>query len=140
MARRALEIQPSAAQVHFALALIHISRGQFDAALQEARLESGAMYRRMGIALAEAARGDRAAADEALRMMIAEQAEENPWRIAVVYAFRREPDKMFEWLDRAYTLRDPRMLNLRSQEFFEPYDSDPRFVALCERVGLPVPK
>ena len=140
VARRALEIQPSAAQVHFALALIHISRGQFDAALQEARLESGAMYRRMGIALAEAARGDRAAADEALRMMIAEQAEENPWRIAVVYAFRREPDKMFEWLDRAYTLRDPRMLNLRSQEFFEPYNSDPRFIALCQKVGLPVPE
>jgi serine/threonine-protein kinase len=140
VARRALEFQPSAAQVHFALALIHIQRGQVDAALQEARLESGAMYRRMGIALAEAARGDRAAADEALRMMIAEQAEENPWRIAVVYAFRREPDKMFEWLDRAYTLRDPRMLNLRSQEFFEPYNSDPRFIALCEKVGLPVPK
>jgi TolB-like protein/Flp pilus assembly protein TadD len=140
VARKALEIQPSAAQIHFALALIHISRGQADTALQEARLESGAMYRRMGIALAEAARGDQAAADEALRIMIAEQAQENPWRIAVVYAFRREADKMFEWLDRAYALRDPRMLNLRSQEFFEPYNSDPRFIALCEKVGLPVPK
>jgi TolB-like protein/Flp pilus assembly protein TadD len=139
VARKALEIQPNAAQVHFALALIHIQRGQPDAALQEARLESGAMYRRMGIALAQAARGDQAAADEALRLMIAEQAQENPWRIAVVYAFRREPDKMFEWLDRAYALRDPRMLNLRSQEFFEPYNSDPRFIALCEKVGLPVP-
>jgi serine/threonine-protein kinase len=140
VARRALEIQPSAAQIHFALALIHLQRGQPVAALQEARLESGAMYRRMGIALAEAARGDQAAADEALRIMIAEQAQENPWRIAVVYAFRREPDKMFEWLDRAYALRDPRMLNLRSQEFFDPYNSDPRFIALCEKVGLPVPK
>jgi hypothetical protein len=94
----------------------------------------------MGIALAHAAKGDRADADEALRVMIAEQADENPWRIAVVYAFRREPDKMFEWLDRAFTLRDPRMLNLRSQEFFDPYNSDPRFIALCEKVGLPVPK
>ena len=137
--RRALEIQPSAAQIHFALALIHIQRGQHDAALKEARLESGAMYRRMGIALAEAARGDQAAADEALRIMIAEQAQENPWRIAVVYAFRREPEKMFEWLDRAYALRDPRMLNLRSQEFFAPYNSDPRFIALCEKIGLPAP-
>ena len=140
VARKSLEIQPSAAQIHFALALIHISRGQADAALQEARLESGAMYRSMGIALAQAARGDQAAADEALRIMITQQAEENPWRIAVVYAFRREPDKMFEWLDRAYALRDPRMLNLRSQEFFDPYNSDPRFIALCEKVGLPVPK
>jgi serine/threonine-protein kinase len=140
VARKALELQPSAAQIHFALALLHIQRGQPDLALREARLESGAMYRRMGIALAEAARGDQAAADEALRVMIAEQAQENPWRIAVVYAFRREPDKMFEWLDRAYTLRDPRMLNLRSQEFFDPYNSDPRFIALCEKVGLPLPK
>jgi tetratricopeptide (TPR) repeat protein len=140
VARKALEIQPSAAQGHFALAMINLLRGQAEAALQEARLESGAMYRLMGIALAEAARGDKAAADEALRMMIAEQAETNPWRIAVVYAFRREPDKMFEWLDRAYALHDPRMLNLRSQEFFDPYNSDPRFIALCEKVGLPVPQ
>jgi serine/threonine-protein kinase len=139
-ARRALELQPSAAQVHFALALINISRGQPDAALREARLEPSAIYRSMGIALAHAARGDQAAADEALRVMIAEQAAENPWRIAVVYAFRREPDKMFEWLERAYTLRDPRMLNLRSQEFFGPYNSDPRYIALCEKVGLPVPQ
>ena len=140
MAKRALELQPSAAQVHLTLALIHIARGQPDQALREARLEPSAMYRSMGIALAQAARGDQAAADEALRTMIAEQAEENPWRIAVVYAFRREPDKMFEWLDRAYTLRDPRMLNLRWQEFFDPFKSDPRFIALCEKVGLPVPK
>ena len=140
VARKALELQPSAAQGHFALALIHLQRGQPEAALREARLESGAMYRHMGIALAQAARGDQAAADDALRVMIAEQAEENPWRIAVVYAFRREPEKMFEWLDRAYTLHDPRMINLRSQEFFAPYQADPRFIALCEKVGLPVPK
>jgi hypothetical protein len=47
---------------------------------------------------------------------------------------------MFEWLDRAYTLRDPRMINLMSQEFFNPHHSHPRFIALCEKVGLAAPK
>ena len=41
-----------------------------------------------------------------------------------------ERDAAFEWLDRAYALRDPRMLNLRLQELFDPYNSDPRFIAL----------
>jgi hypothetical protein len=35
-----------------------------------------------------------------------------PWvsyQIAQVYAYRGEPDKAFEWLDRPYKQRDPRI-------------------------------
>ena len=73
--------------------------------------------------------------------MIANFGERNPLIIAQVYAFRRDPERMFEWLDRAYQRRQPDLVSsLASGPFYKPYYSDPRFVALCQKIGMPVPK
>jgi hypothetical protein len=48
---------------------------------------------------------------------------------------------MFEWLERAYDVREPVMIAaLGSFRQFSPYYSDPRFIALCNKIGMPVPK
>jgi TolB-like protein/Flp pilus assembly protein TadD len=140
LARKALELRPSATQIHYLIARIYLMRGQADAALQEAQLEPGSNYRLTGIALAQFARHDQAAADEALRMLIEQHAADNPFRIAVVFAYRKEGDKVFEWLDRAYAEHDPRVINTASEEFLKPFRSDPRFAAFCQKVGLSVPQ
>jgi tetratricopeptide (TPR) repeat protein len=140
VARRALEIQPNAAQLHYLIGRIHLFRGRAEAALQEAQLEPGSNYRLTGIALAHFARGDRAAADEALRVLIEKHGADNPFRIALVFGFRGEADKVFEWLEKAYAAHDPRVINAASEQMLKPYRSDPRFIAFCEKVGLPVPQ
>jgi tetratricopeptide (TPR) repeat protein len=135
-ARRGLELQPNASLHHYLIARIHLLRGRPDDALREAQAESGAIYRNLGVALAHTARGDRAAADEALATMIRLHGEDNPFRVSLIYALRGEADKVFEWLDRAYTARDPRVINTTSEDLLKPYYSDPRFVAFCRKVGL----
>jgi len=139
LARKALELQPSAAQLHYLIARINILRGRADAALEEAQLEPGSNYRLTGIALAQVARHDQAAADEALRLLIERHAADNPFRIALVCAYRKEADKVFEWLERAFAEHDPRVINTASEEFLKPFRGDPRFTAFCRKVGLPVP-
>ena len=140
VARRALELQPNSSLNHYLIARIHILRGNPDAALQEAQAESGAIYRDLGIALAQTARGDRTAADEALATMISRHGTDNPFRVAIIYAQRGEADKVFEWLDRAYDVHDPRVINTTSEDFLKPYHSDPRFIAFCRKVGLTPPR
>ena len=135
--RRALEVQPNAAQVHAQLSRIYLEKKQAEAAVAEAKLESASMYRLMALAEAETARGDSAAADQALQDLIREHAEDNPWRVAVVYAFRGDADNAFEWLERAYAARDPRVINTASNPELERLHSDPRFAAFCQRAGLP---
>ena len=51
---------------------------------------------------------------------------------------RREPDAMFEWLQRAWMQRDPGF-NLFNDPFVLAYQHDPRFAALCKQAGLPLP-
>jgi serine/threonine-protein kinase len=138
-ARRALALQPTSAQIHYLIARNHLARGQPEEALREARLEPAAIYRRTAVALAQAAHGDRPAADEALRELIEHHAHDNPFRIGLVYSFRGEADKAFEWLERAYMAHDPRVINTASDEFLRPLHGDPRFAAFCRKVGLTPP-
>ncbi len=138
--RKAVELQPQASGVHLNLVVLALLRGQPEAAWREAQLESSGVFHDVSIALAQAAHGDRAEADAALKLLIEAHGEDFPFRIAGVYAYRKEPDKVFEWLERASALHDPRSITLLADPLLRPYQSDPRFATLCKKVGLPVPK
>jgi hypothetical protein len=58
---------------------------------------------------------------------------------ATVYGLRKEPDKMFDWLERAYTGQDPGLTQLLGTPFILAYKDDPRFAALCQKLKIPVP-
>jgi tetratricopeptide (TPR) repeat protein len=56
---------------------------------------------------------------------------------AYVYTRTGDRDRAFEWLERAYALRDTAMLDLKVNPFWDDLRSDPRFDRLVSRVGLP---
>ncbi|MEY2602118.1 MAG: hypothetical protein QOJ36_1437 [Verrucomicrobiota bacterium] len=138
-ARKALELQPAAARLHTYLATIDLLRGKPAAALQDAQQESPGFWRDYALALATQGQSDRAAADAALEKLIHEDAVNGPFQIAAVYGLRKEPDKMFEWLDRAYTARDSGLTQLLVTPFILTYKNDPRFAAFCQKLKLSVP-
>lgn len=141
MLRKALELQPSASAPHRLLALIALLRGKLDVALSEAELNQVGTRQVDIVALVRFARGEREQAEQALQQSIANLGERSPINIAHQYAFRREPEKMFEWLERAYQRRQPGLLsNLTVNPLYKPYYSDPRFVTLCHKIGMAVPK
>ena len=141
-ARKALELQPAARMAHAILATLAILRGDLDVALREA--EFGPPASTTGhniIAIVRFARGEREEAEAALQKLIEQAAELSPVSISLVYAFTGDVEKMFEWLDRAYQQREPTLAStISSYPFFQRYYSDPRFVALCHKIGMPVPK
>jgi hypothetical protein len=80
---------------------------------------------------------DAKAADGALRTLITQDTSEAPYQIAEVYALRRDADRSFEWLDRAWATRDPGLSFLLNDPIILRYRDDPRFAAFCHKVGLP---
>jgi len=137
--RKAIELQPAAARQHTYLTIIEILRGNAAAALHDAQLEPKGFWQYYALALAQQIQNDRAAADAALQTLIDNDAVSGPFQIAVVYGLRKEPDKMFEWLDRAYTERDSGLTQLLVTPFILTYKNDPRFAAFCQKLKLPVP-
>jgi hypothetical protein len=89
--------------------------------------------------LVQQTKPDRAAADTALRNFSSKYATNGAYQIAVIHALRKEPDEMFRWLDNAYVTHDSGLTQLVITPFVFEYRDDPRFVALCQKLGVQLP-
>jgi len=139
MLRKGLEIQPQAARFHTYLATLDIVQKNFTAALQEAQLEPDVFWREYALALVQQTQSDRVAADTALRNFSAKNSSNDAYQMAVIHALRKEPDDMFRWLDEAYATHDSGLTQLAITPFIFEYRQDPRFIALCQKLGVQVP-
>ena len=60
-----------------------------------------------------------------------------PWKVAGWFALAGESDRAFQWLERAYDMRDPNMPHLAVVPHFDSLHDDPRFQDLLRRMNLP---
>jgi len=138
--RKALALQPDWAGLYATLTEIDVLRGDAKAALSAAGKETDPTSGPWARALAQQIGPDRQKADVVLRDFIVKQGKDQPYLVADLYALRKQPDEMFDWLQRAFTQHDPNfVLLLLSDPLVLAYQHDPRFAALCKQAGLPVP-
>jgi len=104
--RRAIALQPEGAAYHAQLAVIELQRKDGRAALKAAQAEPAPFWRAWALALAYVETGEKAQADKALQGLIARDANDAAYQIAEVYAYRKQPDEAFSWLDRAWRQHD----------------------------------
>jgi serine/threonine-protein kinase len=133
---KAIKLQPQSAIRYTYLAIIQILRGNSGAAVDLAKQETDPFFRTYALALAQFANGDRAEADAALKKLIDEDADTSGSQIAEVYALRKEPDKMFEWLEHAWATHDSGVTELLFNPFLCAYKDDPRFIAFAQKIGV----
>ena len=138
--RKALILQPDYPGLYMTLAELDILRGDVHAALRDAKMETDPVYEPWIRAMAQQIGHDRQQADVALHDYIAKNGKTQPYFVADLYALRKRSGDMFEWLQRALTRRDPNLIgSLLTDPFVLAYQRDPRFAALCEQAGLPLP-
>jgi TolB-like protein/Tfp pilus assembly protein PilF len=131
-----LETHPKANRVHTQLATLDVLENNPKGALEQAHLEEEGGFRDYSIALALQAGDDKSARDAALQAFIDKQGKDMPCWVAVLCAQRREPDKMFEWLEKAYGIRDAALSRLFIFPFLMDYRDDPRFATFCRKLGI----
>jgi len=101
-----------------------------------AKQENDPFFRTYALALAHFANVYRAEADASLKKLIDEDAEYAGSQIAQVYALRKEPDKMFEWLEHGWPTNDPGVTELLIDPFLRAYKDDPRFITFAQKIGV----
>jgi tetratricopeptide (TPR) repeat protein len=137
---RFLEFSPkSAVDRHCWLAGVEMMRGDANAALAELNHESDPTVlddcnARVNIL---DALGRKADADAVFARILKRYANEDPYGIATIYAARREFDRAFEWLERAYKMRETWVLYMKVDPWLKNLRPDPRFKALLHKIGLP---
>jgi serine/threonine-protein kinase len=131
-----LEAHPKTNRVHTQLATLDVLDNNPKGALEHAHLEEEGGFRDYSIAMALQAGDDKSARDAALKAFIDKQGKDMPCWLAVLYAQRREPDKVFQCLETAYVNRDAALSRLFIFPFLMDYRDDPRFAAFCRKLGI----
>jgi TolB-like protein/Tfp pilus assembly protein PilF len=134
--RKVIARQPQAATNYEWLAVIQILRGNPGTAVELAKQETDPFWRTYALALAQFANGERVEADAALKKLIDKNADDSGSQIATVYALRKEPEKMFEWLEHAWTAHDSGVMEMLINPFLHAYKDDPRFIAFAQKIGV----
>jgi TolB-like protein/class 3 adenylate cyclase/Tfp pilus assembly protein PilF len=132
----ALDLSPDAGLNHAFLAITRVFQGRAGEALPLAELESHGVFRNMALALIHHALGRTGESDGALRTMIEQFGWTGAYQIAEVYAYRSDPDKAFEWLERAYKQRDPGVVLAATDPMLRPMHGDPRWQPFLQKMGL----
>jgi len=70
--------------------------------------------------------------------LVARYGSEKPYRIAQAHAWRDERDHAFEWLQRALDQHSLPLRNVKSDPLLRKVRRDPRYVAILEKMNLPV--
>ncbi len=138
---QSLEITPDNTEAPQQLAEIELLEGHPAKALSLIEKMPLQVDRLVIVAMAQHDLGRAQEAGQALETLTAkaDSAEGDvAWGLATVYAWRREPDNAFAWLERAYARHDLRLRWLKSDAMLRNIRSDPRYLELLKKMKLPL--
>ncbi len=141
--RKTQEMDPSFPPTYWLLGNAYVAKGMYRQALPEYEKYT-ALTGRSPVPLAylgyaQARLGERS---HVLRMLDELRAASKQRYVpaisfAVVYVGLGEKEQAFTWLEKAYEERTPSLAYIKVQATWDPLRSDPRFVDLLRRMGLP---
>jgi TolB-like protein/Tfp pilus assembly protein PilF/predicted Ser/Thr protein kinase len=124
---------------HALLARTLAARNDAASALEVIALEPDESARLTGLASVQSALGNRDASDEAITQLRARYGQTLPGLAGLAYAYRKELEPAFQWLQRAVEQRQPEFaasLACTPEPAFASLHADPRFAALRSRLGF----
>lgn len=136
MYARALTLRPDYPGGHFYRGLAFLLGGDEDNAGASFLYECDAGWRLQGTALLSHHRGEYDARDAALRTLESAHGEEMCFQIAEVHGFLGDTDAAFDWLERAYDVRDGGLLEIKADPLLVSLHDDPRWDALLNKIGI----
>ena len=136
--RKALELNPEFPAVHSRIGLIYLGQSNPQAALAEIETEKELLWRGQAVAIIAYAAGKKSEADTLLAEYIEDYQTTAAFQIAEIYAYRGEADKAFEWLERAYQLRDGGLPEMKGDPLLRNIEKDPRYTAFLKKMKLPL--
>jgi TolB-like protein len=133
---RALELSPRFETANYKIACVLLAEHRLSEALTAAQAETNPLARKEAITLVYFAMDKRAEAESMFNELLANDATYGPLNIAEVYAHVGNRSAALDWLERDYESRRSGVTYLGVDPFFRPLASEPRFVALLEKIGM----
>jgi serine/threonine protein kinase/TolB-like protein/Tfp pilus assembly protein PilF len=140
---KAMEMDPNFIWTHFFMGWAYEQKGNYEAAISEykkaAQLDdSPLILAALGHTYAMAGRRD-----EALRVLtemqeMSQSRHVSSYHFALIHAGLGSKEEVFEWLEKTYLAREEALVWLKVDPRLDSLRTDPRFIDLQRRVGLPL--
>ncbi len=131
-----LDLSPNFGLAHAFLAIARMLQGRSQEGLALAEAESHGVFRNLALTLIQHSLGRSTESDAALKAMIDGFGWTAAYQVAEAYAYRGEIEKAYEWLETAYSQRDPGVVYTAVDAFLRPLHGDPRWQPFVRRMGL----
>jgi TolB-like protein/DNA-binding winged helix-turn-helix (wHTH) protein/Flp pilus assembly protein TadD len=141
--RDTLEMDPSYELPHLVLGLSYAKKGDFRLAIPELRkaveLSHGTPLMTSALANAYARAGYVAEAQRLLAELSSQSKQQyvSPYYFAVVYVGLGKPEEAIDWLEKAFPDRSNGLVFLKVEPGLDDLRSNPRFVALQQKLNFP---
>jgi len=144
-AQKALEMDPNFLPAYLCLADVHVGTRNYRGAVVDLEkaltivADDSWTLTRLGTAYALA--GEKNKAETILQGMLRDSKNRGPlaMNIAQIYSVLGENKPAMDWLEKAAQYREGALILMNVRSEFQRLHSDPRFVDLTRRVGLPAP-
>jgi TolB-like protein/cytochrome c-type biogenesis protein CcmH/NrfG len=138
--RSTLELNPNGAFAHNVAgwcAVAKKNRAEARAEFQKAAILDDLPWYRASVGYTDAFLGDRAEAGQILRELqeLSTKRYVSPSNVATVYLGLGETEKTFDWLDKAFEVRDPALWWIKSDQLYDSVREAPRFRALTTKIA-----
>ncbi len=122
---------------HYMIAKIRLAQGKIDEAITEVAQEKNAFFNLYGRNFIQSSMGKTKASNTLFGEFLEKYGDTDPANVADLQAFRGDYEQSFLWLNKAFEVRDPVLLEALTYPSFQPMYSDPRWGALIQKIGLP---
>jgi len=134
--RLALDLSPNVGPANAFLGITRLLQGHVAEALPLAQAERHDVFRTLALTMTLRALGRQAEADAALGTLESEFGWTAAYQVAEAYADRKDIDRAFEWLEKAYAQRDPGVVYTAIDMLLDPLHGDPRWRPFVCKLGL----
>jgi len=142
---KTIEIDPNFPSVHYSLGVQLLVDGRYEEGFAELKRGATALRDPVEIQATNAILGEfrrsgyREAIQASIRADINRSGQKNvsPSTIAARYATIGDKENAFHWLEKAYEMHDDYLPFVKVKRNFQSIRSDPRYVELLRRIGLP---
>lgn len=138
MFQRALSNSPDYMGGWFYRGLPALLRGDAEAALASFAREMDPGWQLEGRVIANFTLGRNSDSDAALTQLTQRFSADMSYQLAEAHAWRGEIDPAFDFLDRAYEVRDGGLVEMLTNPLLVKLHDDPRWSRMLQRLGLPV--
>ncbi|HLV39566.1 tetratricopeptide repeat protein [Xanthomarina sp.] len=128
---------PNIQILHYMKAKVLLAQGHMEEALAENDKETHEFFNLYGKNFILFAMKGKAGTELIFKEFIEKYSNSDPSNMADLYAFRGDYDTAFEYLNKAFLIKDPVLLEALAYPSFQPMYKDSRWKALINNMGLP---